>query len=95
MAEPGNGDAASSDVDGIPPIDFTTFVLSMSTTGMMHLGEVSGGDGGGPNLALAKQTLDILEMLEAKTAGNLTGEEERILSQVRQDLQDAYERKRA
>lgn len=77
----------------IPPIDFNTFVLSMSTACMSHLGEVEGPDGQQLNLPLAKQTIEILEMLEAKTAGNLTGEEERLLSQVLGDLRDKYEAK--
>jgi len=80
-----SGDA---DAGGIPPIDFTTFVLSMSTACMSHLDE----DGGASNLPMAQQTIEILEMLEAKTAGNLTGEEERILHQVLVDLREAYEK---
>lgn len=79
--------------DEIPPIDFTTFVLSMSTACMAHLGEVEGPEGDGVDLPMAKQTLEILEMIEQKTEGNLTGEEERILSQVLADLREAYESK--
>lgn len=79
--------------DSIPPIDFTTFVLSMSTACMSHLGE--GDDGGPVNLPMAHQTIEILEMLEVKTSGNLSGEEERILGQVLSDLRDAYEAKAA
>lgn len=78
-----------SDEDVIPPIDFTTFVLSLSTACMTHLGEVEGG-GDGVNLPMAQQTIEILELLEAKTTGNLTGEEERILEQVLADLREAY-----
>ncbi len=75
----------------IPPIDFNTFVLSMSTACMAHLGEVEGPDGaGGVNLPMARQTIEILEMLEGKTQGNLTGEEERILTQVLTDLSATY-----
>ena len=77
----------------IPPIDFTTFVLSMSTACMAHLGEVDGPDGAAVNLPMARQTLDILEMIEAKTQGNLSGEEERILTQVLGDLRDAVQKK--
>jgi len=77
-----------ADEGGIPPIDFTTFVLSMSTACMSHLGE----DGEATNLPMAQQTIEILEMLEAKTAGNLTGEEERILDQVLNDLREAYQK---
>lgn len=75
----------------IPPIDFTTFVLSMSTACMAHLGEIDGPSDRGENLPMAKQTLEILEMIEEKTQGNLSGEEERILTQVLSDLRDAYE----
>jgi hypothetical protein len=79
--------------ESIPPIDFTTFVLSMSTACMAHLGEVTGPDGRDVvDLAMARQTIEILELLERKTQGNLSGEEERILSQVLTDLRDAYER---
>jgi hypothetical protein len=79
----------------IPPIDFNTFVLSMSTACMACLGEVEGprDTGAGVDLPMAKQTIEILEMLEEKTQGNLTGEEERLLTQVLSDLREAYEQK--
>ena len=78
----------------IPPIDFTTFVLSMSTACMTHLAEIDRPDSGRsePNLPMARQTIEILEMLEAKTRGNLTGEEERILEQVLEELREGYDR---
>ena len=89
-------DEGTSEGEGIPPIDFTTFVLSMSTAGMAHLREVDdpgeAAEGGEPSLPMARQTIEILEMIEGKTSGNLTGEEERILTQVLADLRDAYER---
>jgi len=81
--------------DAIPPIDFTTLVLSMSTACMANLGETSGPEKGLVNLPMAQQSIEILEMLETKTTGNLTGEEERILSQVLTDLRDAYASKSA
>lgn len=78
-------------------VDFTTFVLSMSTNCMMHLGELQppGAEALSVDLPLAKHTIDILQMLEAKTRGNLTGEEDRILSQVLGDLREALARKLA
>lgn len=79
--------------DAIPPIDFTTFILSMSTACMAELGEVEGPEGAEVSLPMARQTLEILEMIEHKTQGNLSGEEERILSQVLVDLREAYEKK--
>jgi hypothetical protein len=39
-----------------------------------------------PNLELARQTVDLLALLEEKTRGNLTGQEEHVLSQALYDL---------
>jgi Domain of unknown function (DUF1844) len=77
--------------DGTPPIDFGTFVLSMSTSCMVQLGEIAGPDGAGDvDLPMARQTLEILQMLEKKTRGNLSGEEERVLGHVLHDLRARY-----
>jgi len=74
-----------------PPIDFNTFVLSMSTSALVHLGEDLLGEGKAEvNLPLARQTIDLLGILEHKTKGNLTGEEERLLAQVLYDLRLRY-----
>ena len=74
--------------DGTPGIDFNTFVLSLSASALVHLGavELEGGEAAERNLPLAVHTIDCLAMLEEKTAGNLNGEEERLLSQVLEDL---------
>jgi hypothetical protein len=80
--------------DGMPPIDFTTFVLSMSTSCMVLLGEIDSPEGGRQtDLAMAKHNIEILEMLAIKTEGNLSGEEERLLDQVLVDLRNAFKRK--
>lgn len=77
--------------DGAPPIDFTTFVLSMSTSCMIQLGELASPDGAQHvDLGMARQTLEILMVLEQKTRGNLTGEEERVLDHVVDDLRARY-----
>ena len=76
-----------------PVIDFTTFVLSLSTSALMHLGAIPNPEGETSKevaLALAKQTIDILGMLEQKTDGNLTGDEERLLDEVLADLRLRY-----
>jgi hypothetical protein len=41
---------------------------------------------------MAKQTIDILSILQEKTAGNLTGEEERLLAEVLYNLRMAFVR---
>lgn len=76
------------------PIDFNTFVLSLSSNALASLpgdagsGEKGAGRSDTVELALAKQTVDILELLEEKTTGNLTGEEERLLHQVLRDVRE-------
>lgn len=76
------------------PIDFVTFVLSLGSTALVHLGaapaELFEGQMPPANLALAKQTIDLLAMLEEKTAGNLNGEEEQLLAQLLFDLRMRY-----
>lgn len=67
-----------------PPINFPAFVYSMATSALMYLGEPIGQGVGEqtPNLAHAQEIIDILTMLEAKTKGNLTGEEETLLEEM-------------
>ena len=73
--------------DSAPPsIDFNTFVLSLSTSALMNLGELEGSGDATVNLAHAKQSIDCIALLEEKTKGNLTGEEERLISEVLYDL---------
>ena len=76
--------------DGSPSIDFTTFILSMSTTCMIELGELAAPDGYEVDVSAAKHTLEILIVLEEKTRGNLTGDEERMLHHVVNDLRARY-----
>lgn len=68
-------------------IDFNTFVLSLSTSALIHLGKLPGAeDDSTVNLAHAKQSIDCIALLEEKTRGNLTGEEERLITEVLYDL---------
>jgi hypothetical protein len=77
--------------EGTPPIDFTTFILSLSTSCMVYLGEIADPEGRcAPDLDQARHTIEILQMLDRKTAGRLTGEEDRILSHVIEDLRARY-----
>jgi len=73
----------------LPSIDFSTLVVSLSQTALVHLGEAvhpEVGDKQEKNLALARQTIDLLGILQEKTKRNLTGDEERLLDQVLYDL---------
>jgi hypothetical protein len=76
----------------LPTIDFPTFILSLSHSALMHLGEAPHPDSDKleSNLPLAKQNIDLLGLMEEKTKGNLTGDEERLLAQVLFDLRMRY-----
>ncbi len=89
-----DSDVAEEALDGdpLPTIDFATFVLSLSHSALMHLGEAPHPDTNKmeANLPLAKQNIDLLGLLEEKTKGNLSGDEERLLAQVLFDLRMRY-----
>jgi hypothetical protein len=78
--------------EALPVIDFATFVVSLSHSALTHLGDAPHLDDGETrrNLPLAKQTIDLLGLLEEKTKGNLSGDEERLLTQVLFDLRMRY-----
>jgi len=79
-----------------PEVNFSTFVFSLSSSALAHLGEIpdpmTGQKKG--DLALAKQTIDILGMLEEKTKGNLTSEEDSLLKSVLYDLRLRFVKKK-
>ena len=75
----------------LPEIDFSTFILSLVTSAMVHLGEAPHPDGKQhKELTLAKQTIDILGMLQDKTRGNLTDEESKLIEELLYDLRLRY-----
>jgi Domain of unknown function (DUF1844) len=76
----------------LPSIDFSTLVLSLATSAMVHMGLVPETEGGPveKNLALAHQTIDTLEMLQTKTRGNLSDDETKLLQSVLYELRMGY-----
>jgi len=83
---------SDSHSDLLPGVDFATFVLSLSHSALVHLGEAANPDTGrvDQSLPLARQTIDLIAMLEEKTRGNLTGDEERLVGQILFDLRMRY-----
>lgn len=83
---------ASSKVEDLPPVDFSSFVLGMAHQALVMLGQAPHPENNlaFKNLPAAKQTIDILVMLEEKTAGNLSEEENSLLSNIVSSLQLAY-----
>jgi uncharacterized protein DUF1844 len=75
-------------------MNFASFLISLGTQAFMHLGDI-------PNpltqqrekeLPAAKQMIDLLGILQTKTQGNLTADEERLLQQLLLDLRLRYVR---
>ena len=73
-------------------VTFSAFVYSLSTSALVHLGEIPEPitERMDKNLPLAKQTIDILGILQEKTKGNLTPEEENLLNSFLYDLRMRY-----
>ena len=76
----------------LPAMDFATFVLSLGSSAFVHLGELPSpeGDPTAKNLLLAKQSIDILSMLQEKTRGNLDEAEDKLLTGLLYDLRIKY-----
>lgn len=78
----------------LPEVNFPTFIMSLNASALVHLGVIEDPATGQStkNLPMAKQTIDILSMLEEKTRGNLAKDEEDILRNILYDLRIAYVR---
>jgi hypothetical protein len=88
------GDPTEGEAGAQPPVNFTTFVLSLSTSALLHLGvaapEELGGEQREVNLPMARQTIEMLEMIRDKTRGNLSTDEAALLQHVLHDLRMRY-----
>jgi hypothetical protein len=69
-------------------ITFSTFILGLASTTLIHLGEAPNPETGqrAVSLELARQSLDLLDLLEHKTRGNLTPEEQQLFAALLTDL---------
>lgn len=86
-------DAAHATHHQEPPheINFSTFVMGLSTQALMHLGEIADPEAPhAPDLAAAKHMIDLLGILREKTTGNLEPAEEQLLSSMLYDLRMRY-----
>ncbi len=78
--------------DNLPAVDFTTFVVSLSHSALLHLGDAPHPteEKSVVDLPMARQTIDLLALIQEKTHGNLTGAEEQVLTQALYDLRVRY-----
>ena len=73
----------------LPKVDFSTFVLSLSTAALYQMGAMPDPASGGMADAdplIAQQTIDTLEMLREKTLGNLEEEERKLIDSLLYEL---------
>ena len=80
--------------DGPPKTEFSGLVMSLASSAMLNLGANPNPAGGDVevNVEGARQMIDILGILEMKTQGNLTEEEDRLLKQVLAELRMQFMR---
>lgn len=76
-------------------VDFGTFIISLGHSAYIAMGMAGHPDGidgitDGVNVEAAKELIDILEMLEKKTKGNLEEEETQMLSSLLYELRIAF-----
>lgn len=72
----------SKSQEDFPKLDLTTFFLSISSAAFMGLGLVGRGEGEGKpevDLQLARQNIDLLELMLEKTKGNRTPDEDKLI----------------
>lgn len=87
--ETGENIKKAAAASGEPPqLDFTSFILSLSTSVLMNLGVIEN-----PMTKMkereplvARQTIDLITLLKEKTKGNLTEEEARLVDDVLHEL---------
>lgn len=76
----------------MPGVTFSTFVLSLSTSALMQMGEIADPATGQmtKDLGLARYTIDLMIMIQEKTRGNLDHEEDNLIKSLLHDLRLAY-----
>jgi hypothetical protein len=76
----------------LPTINFATFIFSLNSSALVQLGLMEDPMTGQrtKNLPLAKQTIDVIAMLEEKTRGNLDVDEAAMIKNILYDLRILY-----
>ena len=91
------GDQSSSDSSSATsehPIDFSSFIISLATQALVQLGQMKAPPGIEikPDRESARQTIDILSLLQLKTKGNLDPAEAQLFEEILHSLRMAYVR---
>lgn len=92
MKECDGGGADPCGANSLPAVDFSTFIMSLYSSALVQLGEMSDPVTGSrcKNMSVARQTIDMIDMLEKKTMGNLDPEEDKLMKSLIHELKLAY-----
>lgn len=77
-----------------PELLFMNMILDLSSTAMFAMGKIAHPETGKTekNLEMAQMSIDMLEMLQTKTKGNLNDKEEALLSTTLTNLRLTFVR---
>jgi len=92
MAE--NKDVNKEEKIELPPVEFTTFIGNLASTAFVYMGGIQDPETKKPivQLDIAKHQIDIIEMLQENTKGNLTSPEKNFLENTLYNLRMSYVR---
>ena len=84
--------AAEAERPPLPEVNFSSLIFSLSSSALLHLGEIADPTTGKKmeDLPMAKHAIDTIAMLKEKTQGNLTDEEEKFIDTILTDLRWRY-----
>lgn len=76
----------------MPEVTFPAFVMSLNTSALYHLGEIADPATGKKivDLDLARHAIDTLALIQEKTKGNLSADEEELLKNILYDIKLRY-----
>ena len=85
-------EASQSAQQAAPGMDFMSFVASLATNAMAAMGALPDAEKHGmpKNRQMAHEYIEILAMLEEKTRGNLSPEEEKAMQRILSELRMAF-----
>lgn len=76
-----------------PKVSFVAFIFSLASNAAVHFGDLpdpTTNERRPPDLEAAAQLIEIIDMLQDKTRGNLSAEERQLIEQVLFELRMRY-----
>jgi uncharacterized protein DUF1844 len=92
QAAGGQAAGGPPDAGELPPASMEMLLSTLAAEAMMSMGQmgVPGSEQPQKNLPQAKYIIDLIEVIQEKTKGNLSGQEEEIMTEMLHQLRMAY-----